>query len=81
MDQLNRGKRMIPSKVYAADAGPVTREVTVIDRDQIFCDRKDATAAEGGNAAGAGFPLVRSVGGCDLRLLFVALVVDVVQRH
>src|SRR5262249_14305683 len=40
-DEFDGSKRMVPAKIHATDARPVTWKVTVFDCDLYFLDRED----------------------------------------
>ena len=62
-DELDRGKRMIPSKIHTTKAHPMVRDVEPLTCDVGFANRKDPAAAERRDTLGACLDLVRRVGG------------------
>src|SRR5262245_44377990 len=80
-NQLHSRERMVPAEVHAADAWPVRRKISLLNRKCFLRDGKDSTRAKYWNSFDASLGLVCRVTRNDCFLLIVAIVLNVINGH
>src|SRR5262249_4985751 len=81
MYQLHSSKWVIPSKIHPADARPVGREVSLVNRDVFLRDGKYPARAENRDAFDTSFGLVCRVTRNDGFLFVCRIVLHVINGH